>query len=289
MKAWLKLESIMNRYVLPEEKMYRGETGVRMKDLISLFANLRKGGAPKRKGEPPVQFTNDKNILSGGYPSVEGGAIYCNYPVSSAVWNRWSRSPEFSKIISSTGDDQYHGQAQGGQMNKKNYGGRISFDPGKARTDYERAPSAVDKYDIMMIGDVTGDAIPNNPVVDLRSSENAMIIVKKIIWSPSIGSSEERKQRLEDLMAGKQAAPLKRRPQAELPEPSHRPDQKTSPYAPATDVSSPDRDREKGNALVTPSMAYRTGKGHDRDHVSPAWLGKKKHGQKDDDEPDTDR
>jgi len=207
MNAWNTLREFLNRHILPEERMYRGETGIRLQDLGKLFRAVF-GDDP-----PPV----DPN----------GGMVELNWKASPRVWSRWARTISAAAAFASTGDDQYVGRHQGGTVMKRNYGGRVVFEPGKPRSDYERLPSAMDKYDVMMIGDVTGAPVPTDQkVVDLsrKGLDNAKIIVKRIAWSPSIGSAEERTKRLQDLLAGKQVE-LPRRAQGLVPDAPKNPDE----------------------------------------------------------------
>lgn len=213
MKIWITLENILRESLLPEEKMYRGDSSVRMKDLRKLFQRLRDDG----KGNAS---TGDEKVLSGD-PNPEGDFIYCNYEVSGDVWDRWSRTPEFAKIFGATDNrSQYAGMPVGGTMMKKNYGGRISYEPGKPSNAHEMQPSAIDKYDVMMVADVKGTSHSQKDrnVVLLKGNRDAHIVVKKIVWSPSIGSFDERRERLQALMSGMTPKPLTRRPQPEIPE-----------------------------------------------------------------------
>lgn len=214
MTAWRFLRSLLESYVLPEEKMYRGETKVRLKDIEELFSALR--GNEKI---PPS--TNDPKVLHGN-PNPEGDFIECEYHADSRVWRRWSRSPNYAAIMSSTADDQEVGAPQGGTVMKRNYGGRIVYAPGKPRSDHERLGSAMDRYDVMMVAEVQGAAIPDTGAINFPSDPGkppADLVVKRIAWSPAIGSTEERQRRLQTLLGGGVGPTLRRRPQPHVPGP----------------------------------------------------------------------
>jgi hypothetical protein len=207
--VWKFLAEIMDRCILPEEKMYRGESRVRLKDIGELFELLHEKG-----------FSTDPQVQ--GQPKAEGGAIDCHYPADSRVWRRWSRSPNYAAIMSSTADDQEVGRPQGGTVMKKNYGGRIVYGAGKPRGDHERLGSAMDYYDVMMVGEVHGASIPDTGAVNFPSDMGkppADIMVSRIAWSPAVGSTEERQRRLQSLLGSGSGGPLRRRPQPHMPGP----------------------------------------------------------------------
>lgn len=213
MKVWTRLQRAVlgETGVLREEKMFRGETNVRMKDIRALFDGLREKVAST---DPKVQRD----------PNVEGDSIVCQYSVDPRVWARWSRSLNFAGIFASTTKDQNVGKAQGHTTVKVNYGGKVLDEPGKIRTDHERMPSSMDRYDVIMVADVAGAQVPSSGHVNFtgtkpaKGSKGPGITVTKIAWSPAIGSAEERQARLEALLTGAKASPLARRPQPELPE-----------------------------------------------------------------------
>ena len=258
MKIWITLENILRESILPEEKMYRGDSSVRMKDLRTLFQRLRDDG----KGNAS---TSDEKVLSGD-PNPEGDFIYCHYEVSGDVWDRWSRTPEFAKIFGATDNrSQYAGMSVGGTMVKKNYGGRISYEPGKPSNAHEMQPSAVDKYDVMMVADVVGahHSQKDKNVVLLKGNKNAYIIVKKIVWSPSIGSFDERRERLQALMTGMIPKPLTRRPQPEIPQKDKE-----------TEVPPPKDLPKFGKNATSPSSGYASlgSKSSGKPYKRSSWL-----------------
>ncbi len=224
MNTWHKL--IESFRTLKEEKMFRGETNVRMKDIRALFDDLRDKGA-----------SSDPKL--GRDPNVEGDSIVCQYQVDPRVWARWSRSLNFAGIFASTTKDQNVGKAQGHTTVKVNYGGRVLDEPGKIRTDHERMPSSMDRYDVIMVADVAGAQVPQSGHVNFtgtrpaKGSKGPGITVTKVAWSPAIGSAEERQARIEALLTGAKASPLARRPQPELPElPKAQTDRATQTHAP---------------------------------------------------------
>ena len=185
---WNIVESLLS-----EVKQYRGEHDVRYKDLHRLI-----------KG-------NEQNPgMDGGVLDPKGAAFDTNYKFNPQVWKDWTTDIRLAIGLNTSSGDQHHGAPQGGQMNKQNYGGRVSFDAGKARTDFERQPSAMDKYDLVMIGDIT--KVTNKKGIPVEKG-----IVTRVAYSPAIGSSDERQARLTALLSGQQAPELKRRPQPEVP------------------------------------------------------------------------
>lgn len=211
--VWKKLLEFVETHVLPEEKMYRGETNVRLQDIQSLFDAL-KGD------EKDGPFTDDPKVLSGGTPNPEGDVVNAQYPVDSRVWGRWSRTPDMAAIFGTTKDEPHPGAPRGGTVMKRSYGGRVFYAPGKPSTDHERFGSAMDRYDVMMLGDVEDAPIGHERGVTkfpTSGKPQGNIVVHKIAWSPAIGSTEERQGRLKGLLMGGSASPLRRRPQPHQP------------------------------------------------------------------------
>lgn len=185
MNSWKILESLLR-----ENKQYRGASSVTMKDINALLV-----GDPKRPG------------ITGVPGDPQGGAVDCEHPFSASIWKGWYPSRDTALATAASDKDvtnQYAGRAQGGTTVKNNWGGLVHNQAGKARTDFESLPSTMDRYDVYMQGQVNGDKG----------------VMTRFVYSPSIGSSEERKARLMALMAGQAPAPLSRRPQPERPEPS---------------------------------------------------------------------
>lgn len=225
MSAWDLLESLLR-----EEKMYRGETMVRMKDLRALFKKL--AGDPE-KGDKPA--SSDPQVK--GEPSPEGGSVVCSYAVDPRVWGRWSPSLDFAKILAGTDkkDTQFQGQPYGGTVMKRNYGGRVTYQPGPSNADKSpQGGSSMDRYDVLMVADIRGAAEQGKPLNWPPGQKIGMptIIVQKIVWSPAIGTSDERQGRLQALLSGQRAAPLARRPQPELPVPPPDSTNKKNPAQP---------------------------------------------------------
>jgi hypothetical protein len=216
MSVWRIMESFLSRHVMAEEKMYRGETMVRMKDLRALFKKLAGDeDEPPKSSDPQVR----------GEPNPEGGSVSCTYSVDARVWGRWSPNPDFAKVLAGTDkqDTQHRGQPYGGTVMKKNYGGRVVYQPGPSNADKAvQAPSSMDRYDVLMVAEVRGGAIePGQPVNWAPNQKVGMpsIVVQRIAWSPAIGTSEERQARLQALISGQKPAQLSRRPQPEKPDP----------------------------------------------------------------------
>lgn len=214
MSIWKQLVEFLGRHVLAEERMYRGETAVRMKDIHALFAELTK----KKASQDPKL---------GAGPNPDGDAILVQYTADGRVWGRWSPSIDFAKILGGTDSrsvaGQHSGAPQGGTVMKRNYGGRVIYQPGKVRGDHERLGSAMDRYDVLMVAEVSGGAFSTRGNINIpagtKGDQLPKIVVRKIAWSPAIGSSEERQARLQALISGGQVPELPRRPQPEIPEP----------------------------------------------------------------------
>lgn len=217
MSYWTILESFLSRHVLPEERMYRGETSVRMKDLRSLFNTLsepdKKTNKP-RSSDPKVQ----------GDPDPNGGFVLCSYPVDPRVWGRWNPQLNAATVLAGTDkkDTQHVGAPKGSMVFKQNYGGRVITTPGNPGKDFDQLGSAMDRYDVLMVADVTGGIIEPGAAVNWPPGQKdgmPSIVVRKIAWSPSIGTADERMQRISAILSGQQVQSLKRRPQPELPVP----------------------------------------------------------------------
>jgi len=124
---------------------------------------------------------------------------------------------------------------------KRNYGGRVIYVPGKERPPAgNMLGSAMDRYDIMMVGDVTAQTRRNKKTGADEVIEVGML--KRVAYAPSIGSTEERAQRLQDLLAGRSPQPT-RRAQPELPD---APDQNLPPAQPVARVGQNIRPPKKG-------------------------------------------
>jgi len=68
------------------------------------------------------------------------------------------------------------------------------------------------RYDILMDADIGSR-------VNRKGQNVATGKLLRFAYSPAIGESEERRRRLEDLLAGRRPEPVGRRPQPELPKP----------------------------------------------------------------------
>lgn len=190
----MSIWNLIERIVLAEAKMYRGDTGVTFKDVSTMVDKIAKAAA-----------------------NPNGGAFDCQYHFNPNIWGKWF--PNIKLAIAMAASDkggQHVGDPQGGMMMKKNYGGRISFVPGKPNGDFERLPSSMDRYDILMVGEVTSkpNSIHGKPPIETG-------MLSRVAYSPSIGSYEERSNRIMALLNGQGSVPtLRRRPQPDRPEPS---------------------------------------------------------------------
>lgn len=202
MNSWTTLREAL---LLIEAAEYRGQSGVRFVDLISLVGAIID---PDHTMERTERERKARALLKPG-----GGAMDCSYDFNRKVWGDWV--PNANSALAKAGTDsarkssQYPGEPRGGTVMKRNYGGRVVYQPGRRDQAHEQQPSAMDTYDLLMRAD--GDTLT------------------RFAYAPSQGRFEERAARLEDLMAGRGALPLKRRPQPEKPEPP--PDAPANPKA----------------------------------------------------------
>jgi len=193
-----------------EEKQFNGNTGVRFKDLDKLMRGSEHspGLAGPNRG-----------------PKPEGEALDCDYKFNPSIegWNRFFPNLDKALKLAATDSvgagspDQHVGSAQGTHVLKKNWGGRVVGAAGKPRSDFERMPSAMDRYDVLMVADIT-----TTEKIDKKTLKPTTVktgILKRFVYAPSIGSYEERRARLEALLSGTAPTPLKRRPQPHVPEP----------------------------------------------------------------------
>ncbi len=204
-------------------RMYRCDTS---KPLKSLEQIIKVCNDPRSK--------QPARIISGEKLNPNGGVITLEYGFDPSNWGRWDKS--LSKVLPFAATDsskdfgQHAGKSQGVHALKANYGGGVSFAAGKAKSDYERRSSAMDTYDILMVGDIKGTPPhPDQRNLDLHQTRDRMTgksataisddssgICYKIVYSPSIGTSEERTANLKALLDGGQTQ-LSRRPQPQRP------------------------------------------------------------------------
>lgn len=189
---WMLREAL----VLIESAEYRGTSGMRFDDLISLTVSAFGLRDDPQKGPAKDQARRMLN--------TSGGALDCNHEFNRKIWRDWSPKANVALAKSATDSakrgNQYPGEPKGGTVMKKNYGGRVIYQPGGRDKSHEQMPSAMDTYDVLMRAD--GD------------------VLTRYAYAPSQGQFEERAARLEDLMGGRSALPLRRRAQPEKPEPS---------------------------------------------------------------------
>lgn len=190
MAAWKTLLEYVR--TLSEDRQYRGTTAVRLKDLQKLGDEIG------------VQI--DPN----------GGTVRTEHSFDPSIWTGWQPKIGSALAMASTDSkrDVQSGNAQGGTVMKTSWGGRVVNQPAAIRqSPNSNLGSAMDRYDVMMIADV-------GTRTNAKGREVSNAVMTRFCWSPSIGSSEERRARLEMLIAGQKPPPLPRRPQGEVPTPS---------------------------------------------------------------------
>lgn len=207
--SWSLLEALFR-----ESRQYRGDNSVRLKDLESMLAAI-----------------GEKGRILDSTTSIDqrGGAFSCQYSFDPKIWGKWFASQDMALSMAAMDRDvtaQYAGRTQGYTAHKTNWGGRVVNSPGKARSDFERMPSAMDRYDVLMQGDITSK-VKRNKRGELEEVPVGNLL--RLAYSPSIGSTEDRKARLLSLISGQAAPELKRRPQPHVPEPGKGAEEKNPP------------------------------------------------------------
>lgn len=174
------------------QKMYRGDSGLNLNTMTRMLESI-----------------DEKMVVS-----PEGGAFDCKKTFSTEIWKGWTSDLEIAAAKGATdrkSTNQNAGKPQGDYVMKTTWGQRVVSMPGKPRTDFERAPTAHDLFDILMVGFIVDESnIPEG------ARENVGTL-RRLVYSPGIGSFAERRARLIDLMEGKMPKPLSRRPQIEDP------------------------------------------------------------------------
>jgi hypothetical protein len=188
---------------------YRGDTSVPLAKLRELLDFIIENGDLK---DPNTSI--DPNV----------GAFTCRLKFDPSIWGKWFPSQDAALLVAATDKDvvgQHAGRSQGYTTHKTNWGGRVVNTPGKARSDFEQLPSAMDKYDVLMQGDITQRTRISKKTGKPETVEDGMLY--RLAYSPSIGPLEDRKARLVALISGQAAPALPRRPQGERPEPCPKP------------------------------------------------------------------
>lgn len=200
-KTWKILEALFR-----ESKQYRGDNSVRLVDLEKMLDAIMEKGQIQ---DPGTTIHKD------------GGQFSCHYGFDPKIWGKWFTSQDLALSMAAMDKDvtaQYAGRSQGHTVHKTNWGGRVVNSPGKPRGDFERMPSSMDRYDVIMQGEVGPRAKVNSRTGQTTTADVGTLL--RVAYSPSIGSTEERKARLLAFLAGDAAPELRRRPQPHVPEPS---------------------------------------------------------------------
>lgn len=200
--TWTHLDRLFR-----EERKYRGDSSVKFQDLTKMLDAIAEKGGLK---DPNTSL------------DPQGGAFSCNYRFDPTIWGKWFPSQDAAALTLAASDRdvvrQYAGRSQGYMAHKTNWGGRVVNVPGKARGDFEQLPSAMDRYDVLMQGDITQDVKRDRKTGELKTIEVG--VLHRVAYSPSMGGLEERKARLVALISGQASGALPRRPQPERPEPT---------------------------------------------------------------------
>lgn len=200
MKTWRILESILS-----EDVQYRGDTYVTYGDLVKLFVGSEKSpgitGSPpdKRGGMTTGNYKFDPTILALG-DSPRGSLEAWHDELDTAL----------VRAASDSSKETGGGMGKGGTMVKKNYGGKVTMQMAPNQPHHnDRLGSGMDRYDVVIVADI-------DQKMNKRGVMVAVGTIKRIAWSPSIGSNEERLQRLQGFLSG-QTQQLPRRPMADRP------------------------------------------------------------------------
>jgi hypothetical protein len=256
--AWKLLERLIRE--AGEGVQFRGITGWRYKDLSKLLAGDGSDHNPGlTPGEPPEQ--------NGGMVAGD------NYEFDAdRGWTGWGAlGPALAIASTDKAGENHHGKAQGDKMFKTTWGQKAVAQPGKPRTDFERLPSAMDRYDVLMSARIV-------TTLNRKGEPRKEGQLIRLAYSPSIGSQEERAARLKALFDGKQPSQLLKRPQPHVPEPI-----KPDPEKPETMLPDPvDVKSATGGHMGMGSLAPReldpdddrrvSGPAYQRKNPEPAWM-----------------
>ena len=210
-KTWSVLESLFL-----ESKQYRGDNSVTLTDLQKMVSAIAEAGGLHTPGLVHIE----KGSRPKANIDKNGGMFSCDFNFDPKIWGKWFDSQDLALSMAAMDKDvtsQYAGRSQGHTVHKKNWGGQVVNTPGKPRGDFERRPSMMDRYDVLMQGEVTKSTKVDKKTKKVVEVASGRLL--RVAYSPSIGSTEERKARLLALISGKQVPSLSRRPQPHTPHP----------------------------------------------------------------------
>lgn len=173
-----------NLSTLAESIKYRGTSDTKFSDIEKLIDAISK-----------------KGLLSKSKVDPNGGWVECKFEFSPKIWKGWMQSADAAMNHAATDKttvNTYAGKPQGDKVFKTTWGQKVVAQQGKARTDFERHPSAYTLYDLFMVAEIIDDGKG---------------ILTKVAYSPAIGSFEERSTRIKTLLAGNIPPPPSKRPQ----------------------------------------------------------------------------
>lgn len=190
---WNLIESILS-----EDKKFRGDTFVTYADVAKLVHAVSKKAADKKGGTVFGDLEFDPNILALG-DSPKGDIAAWTDDMGDALAKATTDSAK-----------QIQGGGMGGTMTKGNWGGKVAMSYAPRRPHHnDRLGSGMDRYDVLIVADIEW-------TITKRGNRVPVGTIRRVAWSPSIGTQEERAQRLQGLMAGRQPEPP-RRPMADRP------------------------------------------------------------------------
>ena len=198
MDAWKQLFEYVKitEGLISEERSFHGKSAIRLKDLQTLGKKI------------------------GVDMNPNGGTARTKYGFNPTIWKPWHQDIGVALATASTDDKRYvqSGNHQGGTIHKGTYDGRVSNVAAPIRPhDNDKIGSTMDRYDVLMSAEIEDR-------VNSKGKLTQDGVLTRITWSPSIGTADERRARLEALASGKPAPHLNRRAQGEIPdtrEPSH--------------------------------------------------------------------
>lgn len=195
MVTWKNLKRMLG-----ESRQFRGDSFVPFKELQQLFAAAKLPQPDPSGGMVTGNYAFDPTVLALG-DAKQGNLDAWHDEMDAAVARASTDSAK-----------QIGGHGAGGTMTKGTYGNagaRMSMAPRNPHHN-DRLGSTMDRYDVVISADI-----------DYRINKKGKVVptgmLKRIAWAPSMGDTQQRGDRLVDLMSGKGVGELPRRPQASRP------------------------------------------------------------------------
>lgn len=225
MRPWKILEGLLR-----EGRAYRGQANVRYAELVKLFEFLQ--GDPKGdistwdpRGKDGKPKAAPKPRISGPkLPDRDGGFSDVDFNAVPSVWNRWFPNLQGAIALATTGDIAHPNRTAfipaRGNFGKKTWG-VVDKDlttaprPGADfRGDEPWAGNARpgDRYDLVMVAELTNIPMNASGMTDISGvprEKKPKVHITRIAWTPAVGDSKARAERLSQLMAGNKVPKLR--------------------------------------------------------------------------------